>query len=125
MSDFRSDPMPSAEGQGRARQAWAAYQSATNKLLGPTVDKVARPIVRKYAVGQVSDLIGFWAVWHLEGGFEGLQRLGMSRASIFRKVAAFRRFFHVHPDEFEMPGVTLDIAKYQESITTREDPSNS
>jgi len=117
--------MPSSEGQGRARQAWAAYQSATNKLLGPTVEKVTGPMVRTYAVGQVSDLIGFWAIWHLEGGFEGLQRLGMSRASIFRKVASFRRFFHVHPDEFDMPGVTLDIAKYQKAIAESEGPSNA
>lgn len=112
MDDFRSDPMPTSEGRGRARQAWLAYERTVNKALGPTVEKVARPLVLKYAVGQVSDLVGFWVLWHVEGGFEGLQRLGMSRASIFRKVAAFRRIFHAHPDEYEIPGIVLDLDAY-------------
>ena len=47
---------------------------------GGNVLPVLRPLVRLYAAGSIVDLIGFWAVWHLEGGFEGLQRMGMSRA---------------------------------------------
>ena len=34
----------------------------------------------------VADLFGFWLLWHLEGGFEGLERLGMNRATIYRKI---------------------------------------
>jgi hypothetical protein len=49
------------------------------------------PAARKIAVPVMLDLMGFWLAWHLEGGFEGLQRLGMSRASIYRRVSLFRR----------------------------------
>ena len=70
--------------------------------------------MRKYAAGSIVDLIGFWAVWHLEGGFEGLQRMGMSRASIYRRIKLFRIAFGAHPDEFEMPGITLDLAAFRE-----------
>ena len=59
-----------------------------------------RPLVQKYAAGSMVDLVGFWAVWHLEGGFEGLLRMGMSRASVYRRVKLFRMAFGAHPDEF-------------------------
>jgi hypothetical protein len=67
-----------------------------------------------YAAGSITDLIGFWAVWHLEGGFEGLQAMGMSRASIYRRIKLFRIAFGAHPDEFEMPGITLDLKDFRE-----------
>ena len=67
-----------------------------------------------YAAGSIVDLIGFWAVWHLEGGFEGLQRMGMSRASIYRRIKLFRIAFGAHPDEFEMPGIKLDLVDFRD-----------
>jgi hypothetical protein len=70
--------------------------------------------VQMYAAGSVVDLIGFWSVWHLEGGFEGLQRMGMSRASIYRRVKLFRIAFGAHPDEFEMPGIKLDLIDFRD-----------
>jgi len=70
-------------------------------------------LVRLYAAGSIVDLIGFWAVWHLEGGFEGLQKMGMSRASIYRRVKLFRVAFGAHPDEFVMPGVKVDLEDYR------------
>ena len=33
----------------------------------------------------------------------------MSRASIYRRIKLFRIAFGAHPDEFEMPGITLDL----------------
>ena len=36
----------------------------------------------------------------------------MSRASIYRKVAMFRKVTGIHPDEFDLPGVDLDLAAY-------------
>ena len=109
MSDFRSDRMESPEGRGIARRAWEGYTGAVGKVTTP----VLKPLVRLYAAGSIVDLIGFWAVWHLEGGFEGLQRMGMSRASIYRRVKLFRIAFGAHPDEFEMPGVKLDLEGYR------------
>ncbi len=39
--------------------------------------------------------------------------MGMSRSSIYRRISLFRKMLGVHPDEYEMPGVKLDIIKYQ------------
>ena len=109
MADFRSERMPSPEGKGIARRAWDAYANAVPKASRPYVE----PFARKAAVPVMMDLAGFWLLWHVEGGFEGLQRIGMSRSSIYRRVSLFRRIFGVHPDEYEMPGVKLDLTKYQ------------
>jgi hypothetical protein len=80
------------------------------KFAGPP----AAPIIRRVAAPMGVDLIGFWLTWHLEGGFEGMRRLGMSRASIYRRISRFRRITGKHPDEFELPGVTLDLQAYLE-----------
>ena len=108
--DFRSDRMETPEGRGIARRAWEGYVGAVTKVTTPAI----KPLVRKYAAGSIVDLVGFWTVWHLEGGFEGLQRMGMSRASIYRRIKLFRIAFGAHPDEFEMPGITLDLAAFRE-----------
>jgi hypothetical protein len=110
VTDFRSERMESPEGRGIARRAWDTYAGAVNKVTIP----VLTPFVRMYAAGSITDLIGFWAVWHLEGGFEGLQAMGMSRASIYRRIKLFRIAFGAHPDEFEMPGITLDLKDFRE-----------
>jgi hypothetical protein len=110
--DYRSDRMPSAEGLGLAKgnlkRAWEAYSRAVNTAAEPLV----RPLAEKIATPLVLDLLGFWLAWHLEGGFEGLQRVGMSRASIYRRINLFRKTLGVHPDEFQFPGVTLDLDAY-------------
>jgi len=102
--------MESPEGHGLARRAWDAYAKAVGKVTIP----VLRPWVEMYAAGSIVDLIGFWSVWHLEGGFEGLQRMGMSRASIYRRVKLFRIAFGAHPDEFVMPGIKLDLKDFRD-----------
>jgi hypothetical protein len=109
VTDFRSERSESSEGRGIARRAWEGYTGAVGKVTRP----VLNPLVRMYAAGSICDLVGFWAVWHLEGGFEGLQRMGMSRASIYRRVKLFRIAFGAHPDEFEMPGLIIDYADYK------------
>lgn len=116
MTDFRSARMESPEGRGRARRAWDAYAGAVERVSRPVVE----PFARKAAVPVMMDLAGFWLLWHAEGGFEGLQRLGMSRSSIYRRISLFRRLLGVHPDEYEMPGVKLNIAKYQSTPAALE-----
>jgi hypothetical protein len=110
VTDFRSERMETPEGRGRARAAWDVYVGAVGRVTTPAL----RPLVRKYAAGSIVDLVGFWAVWHLEGGFEGLLGMGMSRASIYRRIKLFRMAFGAHPDEFEMPGITLDLEAFRE-----------
>jgi hypothetical protein len=100
--------MASSEGQGIARRAWDAYAGAVER------SPVTQTIARKMAIPVATDMIGFWALWHLEGGFEGMRRLGMSRATIYRRIKTFRLMLGVHPDEFEMPGITIDVAAYRE-----------
>jgi hypothetical protein len=90
-----------------ARRAWEAYANVFRS--SPVVESLAR----KVAVPVAMDLTGFWLLWHLEGGFEGLRRLGMSRSSIYRRISLFRKTMGVHPDEYEMPGVSLDLVQYQ------------
>jgi len=108
--DFRSDRMETPEGRGIARRTWERYVGAVGKVTTPAI----KPLVVKYAAGSMVDLVGFWVVWHLEGGFEGLQRMGMSRASIYRKIKLFRVAFGAHPDEFEIPGVSLDLVAFRD-----------
>jgi len=103
--------MPSPEGKGIARKAWDRYVAQVERVAGPAIE----PLARKAAVPVMLDLMGFWLAWHLEGGFEGLQRMGMSRASIYRRISLFRRTLGVHPDEYKLAGVKLDIKAYQAS----------
>lgn len=104
--------MPSPEGRGLARsrwlQAWDAYSAAVRKVATPAVEPVARLIAGRLT----EDLAGFWLLWHLEGGFEGLQRMGMSRSAIYRRISLFRKVTGVHPDEYQLPGVQLDVHAY-------------
>jgi hypothetical protein len=81
------------------------------------VNKAARPLVEPmaeaYARRATSDLIGFWVLWHVYGGFEGLeQRYGMHKSTIWRKVAKFRKAFGAHPDEYRFKGITLDTPSF-------------
>jgi hypothetical protein len=106
--DFRSERMPSPEGNGVARRAWDSYVNAIDKVARPPLE----PIASRIAAPLTADLLGFWLVWHLEGGFEGLRRLGMSRSAIYRRVRVFRIAFKAHPDEFSLPGVSIDLEAY-------------
>jgi hypothetical protein len=117
VTDFRSDRMESSEGKGIARRAWDAYAGAVERVSRPAVE----PFARKAAVPVMMDLAGFWLLWHVEGGFEGLLRLGMSRASIYRRIRLFRKLMGVHVDEYKMPGVTLNLTKYQTTPAVPED----
>ena len=36
----------------------------------------------------------------------------MSRSAIYRRIKLFRSLTGFHPDEYEMPGVTIDVATY-------------
>ena len=113
MADYRSDPMESPEGKGRARRAWEAYVGAVGKVVSsPTVAPFVQPAVAPIGRQMVEDLLGFWVLWHLYGGFEGLEWFGMHKSTIWRKVSRFRQVTGQHPDEFEMPGISIDARAY-------------
>ncbi len=107
--------MPSPEGEGKARgaleAAWDTYHAANKAVNRPL--HAAFPGIKSLMRGWVGsttvDLFGFWLTWRLVGGFEGMRQIGMSRSTIFRRISLFRAAFGVHPDVFEMPGVTVDV----------------
>lgn len=113
MQDFRSDPMPSPDGLGIAKEAFQRAWGAYTKALEPAATKLVMPLARSMTF----DLFGFWLSWHLEGGFEGLQRprpggLGMSRSAVYRRISVFRRMTGKHPDEYQIPGVSINVDEY-------------
>lgn len=113
MPDFRSDPMDSPEGKGKARAAWDTYVRTVNRHAPPPVKAYNRSVAAK----QVGELVGFWVLWHIYGGFEGLvERVGMHPTTVWRKVKRFRVVFKEHPDVFEMPGVKVDPAAYWSAV---------
>lgn len=106
--------MDSPEGTGRARTAWEAVQpSKRAKRPDPQLRPVMERAVRHISVPVTLDLVGFWLTWQASGGYEGLRSMGMSRSAIYRRIKQFRQTFGKHPDEFDMPGVSIDVAAYQ------------
>jgi len=108
--DLRQQRSPSSEGQGRARSAWEAYAEAANRHRPGWVDRA----VKRLAANWTADLMGFWMSWHLYGGFEGLEKAGWHRATIYRKLKRFRTVFNMHPDEYKVVGVSLDRQAFWE-----------
>lgn len=123
MADFRSERMPSPEGEGRAKSAmedaYSAYlkaNKAVNRRLFAAFPEL-RSALKGYTSARMFDLFGFWLVWRLVGGFEGIQTvLGLSRTGVYRRVAQFREVFGEHPDVYEFPGVTVDPAAFLEGM---------
>lgn len=117
MPDFRSDRSESPEGRGLARRAWDAYAKKVNataaaKKVNAVAVPALEPSIRRYATGVTVDMVGFWMMWHLHGGFEGLVKFGMHPSTVWRKVNRFRTLFGEHPDEYRFPGVTIDATAY-------------
>lgn len=110
--DYRSDPAQSPEGKGLARAAWDSYVGA----VGMVTEPVARKSLRGLATTMAVDQFGFWLAWHIHGGFEGLVSLGMHPTTVWRKVKRFRTTMGMHPDEYQMPGVTIDVEAYWEAM---------
>lgn len=111
--------MDSPEGEGRAKRAWNVYVKTVDRHTPPIVRRGAEELVKPIARQAVEDAIGFWVIWHLYGGFEGLEEFGLHKSTIWRKIARFRNMTGEHPDVFRMPGVTIDPAAYWASAETK------
>ena len=119
--------MSSPEGEGRARGAleksWDAYYLANKSINKPLLAAFPelKTILRGWVNSTMLDLFGFWMVWHLVGGFEGLQKnLGMSRSSSYLRVSQFRAAFGEHPDVFQFPGVTIDVEGFLRDMAEKK-----
>ena len=112
--------MESPEGQGLAKKAWKSYVKAVDRRTPPFVKARVQTALEPLGSQMVEDMIGFWVMWHLYGGFEGLQEFGMHKSTIWRKVARFRKMTGQHPDIFTMPGISINPADYWASDDTTE-----
>ena len=119
--DFRSDPSESAEGKGIARRTWDAYALKVNQMMRPALDPVAAAWGRKLT----EELVGFWVMWHSLGGFEGLQRFGMHKTTIWRKVKKFRMVLGQHPDEYKFEGITIEPTKLWDAMAAENTDQDS
>ena len=114
--------MDSPEGLGKAQKLWNAYVKAVDRHTPPFVRRGAQELVKPVARQTVEDMVGFWVMWHLYGGFEGLQEFGMHKSTIWRKVRMFRIMTGEHPDVYQMPGVSVDPAAYWSSGQVKVGP---
>ena len=104
--------METPEGAGIAKRAWYAYVNAVGRRTPPFVKEVSEELASPVGRQIVEDMIGFWVMWHLYGGFEGLIEFGMHPSTIWRKVRRFRTITGSHPDVFEMPGISINAKDY-------------
>ncbi|HVC15305.1 MAG TPA: hypothetical protein VND62_10655 [Acidimicrobiales bacterium] len=128
--DYRQEKSESAEGSGRAASRWTAFHSRLDEdVLAEAfpgrgyeaeelTDTVREDIA--HAALEESELIGFWVAWHLAGGFANLERGGWHRATVFRKVRAFRSAFGAHPDDYRFPWITLDLEQAWQGQVERQ-----
>lgn len=109
VEDFRSNRSESREGLGLAK---SRRDEAIKRL--ERTGLLARPpkALPGYVLSEVPGALEFWLLWHLHGGFDGLVAAGMSEATIWRKVKAFRSALGEHPDEFRPAGVTVDVEAF-------------
>lgn len=129
--DYRTDKSESVEGHGLAASRRHAYvysldenflaenlSSSRAKTIEDFTDTVRDDIAEDAL--EESELIGFWVAWHLAGGFANLERGGWHRATVFRKIKAFRNRFGDHPDDHRFSWLRLDLEKaWQEQLETR------
>jgi hypothetical protein len=104
--------MATPEGKGIARRTWDAYHEGVQRTVTPALSPLLTPAAAPVARSVVEDLVGFWVMWHLYGGFEGLVSFGFHPTTVWRKVKRFRVMTGQHPDEFEMTGVKIDAPAY-------------
>ncbi|MGE0881259.1 MAG: hypothetical protein AB7L13_12420 [Acidimicrobiia bacterium] len=81
---------------------------AAELLLNPPYSLGSLVAERPKVAALLSELIGFWVMWHVSGGFDRLEQAGWHRATIYRKVARFKDFFGVHPDDYEFGWLHVD-----------------
>jgi hypothetical protein len=125
--DYRSDKMGSIEGVSNARGRWFDWLSELSddeaaflmRMPNITVftnldrtradkDEDAEPV----DVKERSELLGFWIMWHLAGGFKRLEQWGWHRSTIHRKIRRFRDAYGgIHPDEYKFNWIDLDLDK--------------
>jgi hypothetical protein len=128
--DYRADRSESIEGRGLAAARRAAFRYTLDDDVLAEAFPSGRATIEAFTelvrddiaadAREESELIGFWVAWHLAGGFANLERSGWHRATVFRKVKAFRNRFGAHPDDYRFSWIRLDLHKaWQEQVEYR------
>ena len=66
-------------------------------------------------------MFGFWLMWQLSDGFEGMQEgFGMSRTNLYRRIAFLRAVFGEHPDVMKSPDITIDPVHFLSEMGKRQ-----
>lgn len=89
----------------RKGSAWEDALKAVDRALGSRLQGVASATVAR--------LIGFWVLWHLTGGFDGLKAAGWPRSTIWRSRQDFVKVFGVEVEDF-LPEMVADIGAWRE-----------
>jgi hypothetical protein len=71
---------------------WDTYLGVVQAVAGPAVSQVA--------ASTVSRLVGFWVMWHLTGGYEGMRSLGWGKTATWKNRIQFRDVFGVDVEDF-------------------------
>ena len=99
-------PLTGGESLGARRSATRGPEEGHD-----TSNQAAGSEVRSGEASLISLDSGRCGIWRV--ALRGSSISGMSRASIYRRIKLFRIAFGAHPDEFEMPGITLDLDGYR------------
>jgi hypothetical protein len=59
------------------------------------------PLAKEVAGATVQRMVGFWVMWHLAGGFEGLLATGwLSQTAVYRSRGEFHRIMGMEVEAF-------------------------
>ena len=59
------------------------------------------PLAKEISGRVVQRMVGFWVMWHLAGGFDGLIATGwLSRTAVYRSRGEFHRIMKVEVENF-------------------------
>lgn len=78
---------------------------AFTEVLRPEVE----PLARRYAVGTVQRLLGFWVCWHMVGGLDALIAAGWPQRTVYQNRIDFLKVFGVEPEVW-MPAAAEALA---------------
>lgn len=83
------------------------------------VEAALQPVTQGIAAQTVTRLAGFWVMWNLFGGYDGLRAQGWERTNIWRNRKEFRAVFGVEVEDF-LPKQTADIVGWREEPVSHE-----
>lgn len=88
-----------------AQGLWDTYMGVVQGVAGPAVGQIAASTVTR--------LVGFWLMWHLMGGYEGMRALGWGKTATWKNRIQFREVFGVEVEDF-MPEQAAEVLAWRD-----------